>query len=123
MRIGLVLNILDEEYQISLYRGIKRRAEELGIQIICFQKEDTKFQSDGFMGCFPDKEYFNLDGIILLTSVLADNCELNTREDIKKIWGDLPVVSVGQKIEGVPSLLIQTDESIKDLVGNLVEKN
>ena len=37
MRIGLVLNILDEEYQISLYNGIRQRAEQLGIQIVCFQ--------------------------------------------------------------------------------------
>ncbi len=120
MRIGLVLNILDEEYQISLYRGIKRRAEELGIQIICFQKENTKFQSDGFMGCFPNKEYFNLDGIILLTSVVTDSQTLSTKEDVQKIWGELPVVSVGQKIEGIPSLLIQTDESMKNLTEHLV---
>lgn len=123
MRIGLVLNSLDEEYQISLYRGIKERSARLGIQIICIQEGNRAFLSDAFIGCFPRKDYFKLEGIILLTSVLADNCELNTREDIKKIWGDLPVVSVGQKIEGVPSLLIQTDESIKDLVGHLVEKH
>ena len=36
MRIGLVLNILDEEYQISMYKGMKKRAEELGIEFVCF---------------------------------------------------------------------------------------
>ncbi len=123
MRIGLVLNSLDEEYQISLYRGIKERSARLGIQIICIQEGNRAFLSDAFIGCFPRKDYFKLDGIILLTSVLADNCDLNTKEDIKKIWGEIPVVSVGQKIEGLPSLLIQTDESIKDLVTHLVEKH
>ena len=121
MRIGLVLNILDEAYQISLYRGIKQRAAELGIQILCIQEGNTAFLSDAFIGCFPGKDYFALDGIILLTSVVADNCTLNTKQDIKKIWGDLPVVSVGQKIEGVPSLLIRTDDSMKDLVEHLVK--
>ena len=85
MRIGLVLNSLDEEYQISLYRGIKERSARLGIQIICIQEGNRAFLSDAFIGCFPRKDYFKLDGIILLTSVLADNCELNTREDIKKM--------------------------------------
>ena len=120
MRIGLILNILDEEYQISLYRGIKRRASELGIQIICFQEGNTQFLSDAFMGCFPEKDYFALDGIILLTSVMTDSCTLATKDDIQKIWGALPVVSVGQKIEGIPSLLIQTDESMKNLMEHLV---
>ena len=123
MRIGLVLNILDEEYQISLYRGIKQRAAELGIQIICFQEGNKVFVPDSFIGCFPRKEYFNLDGIILLTSVVFDNCMLTTKEDISRIWGNLPVVSVGQKIRGIPSLLIQTDDSIKELLDHLVKKH
>ena len=121
MRIGLVLNILDEEYQISLYRGIKQRAQELGIQIICFQEGNTAFLSDSFIGKFPDKDYFDLDGIILLTSVVADNCTLSKKEEITKVWGELPVVSVGQKIQGVPSLLIHTDDSIKELITHLVK--
>ena len=120
MRIGLVLNILDEEYQISLYRGIKKRAGELGIQIICFQEGNNAFLSDAFIGCFPRKDYFDLDGIILLTSVLIDNCTLNTKEDIYKIWGNMPVISVGQKIEGIPSLLIQTDDSMNELMEHLI---
>ena len=121
MQIGLVLNILDEEYQISLYRGIKQRAEELGIQIVCFQEGNKTFVPDSFIGCFPRKDYFNLDGIILLTSVVFDNCMLTTKEDISRIWGNLPVVSVGQKIEGVPSLLIHTDDSIKEIMEHLVK--
>ena len=123
MRIGLVLNILDEEYQISLYRGIKQRAKELGIQIICFQEGNTPFVSDSYIGKFPRKDYFGLDGIILLTSVVSDNCTLNNKSDIERIWGTLPVVSVGQKIENIPSLLIQTDESIKELMEHLIKKH
>ena len=34
MRIGLFLNLLDEEYQISVYKGIVKKAKELGIEII-----------------------------------------------------------------------------------------
>ena len=41
MRIGVVLNILDEEYQISVYKGIEQRAQELGIELICFQNCGT----------------------------------------------------------------------------------
>ncbi len=121
MRIGLVLNILDEEYQISLYRGIKRRAAELGIQIVCFQEGNTRFLSDDFMAHFPRASFFNLDGIILLTSVMVDSCTLSTKNDLQKIWGKLPVVSVGQKIKGIPSLLIQTDDSMRELMDHLVK--
>ncbi len=106
-----------------MYRGIKQRAQELGIQIICFQEGNKTFVPDSFVGCFPGREYFNLDGIILLTSVVFDNCMLTTKEDISRIWGDLPVVSVGQKIQGIPSLLIHTDDSIKELLEHLIQKH
>ena len=121
MRIGLVLNILDEEYQTSIYKGIKERVSELGIDLICLQQENSGFAKDSFTARFPQKAFFNLDGIILLTSVLEDNNKINKAEDIRKIWGNLPVVSIGQKIEGIPSLLVNTEKSIQEMVDHLIQ--
>ena len=45
MRIGVVLNILDEEYQISVYKGIEQKAQSLGIELICFQQENSNRDS------------------------------------------------------------------------------
>ena len=123
MRIGLVLNILDEEYQISVYKGIKRRAAEKNVDIICFQQENTGFSENTFLAHFPKKDFFNLDGIILLTSVVADNNEINQQEDIERVWGKIPVISIGQKVSGVPSLLVQTDDSMRNLVRHLIQEH
>lgn len=120
MRIGLVLNILDEEYQISVYSGILKKAAQLGIEIVCFQQENTNFSSDDLISHFPQKEYFDVDGIILLTSVIIDNYQINRKEDVQKLWGNIPVLSVGQKVDGVTSLLIETDSSMKQLVEHLI---
>lgn len=120
MRIGLVINILNEEYQISVFKGIKKRTEELGINLICLQDENIRFEPSSFIGKFPEKSFFALDGVIILSSVLTENFGIQCKEDIKKLWGDIPVVSVGQKLEDVPSLLIQTDDSMKQLVEHLV---
>lgn len=120
MRIGVVLNILDEEYQISVYSGIVKKAAQLGIEIVCFQQENTNFSSDDLISHFPQKEYFDVDGIILLTSVIIDNYEITSKSDVQKLWGDIPVLSVGQKVDGVTSLLIETDSSMKQLVEHLI---
>ena len=120
MRIGVVLNILDEDYQISVYKGIVQRAKELGVELICFQQENAHITEDEPVARFPHKEYFDLDGIILITSVITGNAEFVTKADIERIWGDIPVVSVGQKIEGIPSVLIETEDSMKQLVEHLV---
>ena len=120
MRIGVVLNILDEEYQISVYKGIEQRAQELGIELICFQQENTHITEEELVARFPHKEYFDLDGVILVTSVIAGNADFNTKADVERIWGNIPVVSVGQKIEGIPSVLIETEDSMKQLVEHLI---
>lgn len=120
MRFGLVLNVLDEEYQISVYKGIVNQAEKLGIELICFQQENAHITPEDFLTRFPDKDYFNLDGMILLTSVISDNYVFIKKADIEKIWGNLPVVSIGQKIDGIPSVLINTEASMKQLVEHLI---
>ena len=120
MRIGVVLNILDEEYQISVYKGIVKKAQELGVELVCFQQENIRITEDEPISSFPKKEYFDLDGIILITSVITGNAEFLTKTDVERVWGNLPVISVGQKIEGIPSVLIETEDSMKQLVEHLI---
>ncbi len=123
MRIGLFLNLLDEEYQISVYKGIVKKAKELGIEIICFQQDNKNMSMEELVSQFPKKHFFNVDGIILLTSVITDNFAFSKKEDIQKYWENIPVISVGQKIKNVPSLMIETDESMKELVEHLILKH
>ena len=120
MRIGLVLNVLDEEYQISVYRGIKNKALEMGVDLLCFQHKNTRILDDPLILNYTKSDNLKLDGIILLTSVLIDSNDLHTKEDVEKIWGKIPIVSIGQKIPGIPSFLIQTDDSMKQLVEHLI---
>ena len=120
MRIGLVLNILDEEYQISVYNGIVHRAKQLGIELVCFQQENARITEEDLISRFPRKDFFDLDGIILVTSVITGNTDFVTRADIERVWGDIPVISVGQKIDGIPSVLIETEDSMKQLVEHLI---
>ena len=120
MRIGLVLSVLDEEYQISVYEGIKRKAEEFGFELVCFQLENSLLYSDSVISKISDASLFAVDCVILLTSVISENYVIKSREDIKKIWGQIPVVSIGQEVSGVPSLLVKTEDSIKKLVEHMV---
>jgi len=120
MRIGLILNILDEEYQISIYNGIKKKAEQYGIDIICFQQDFTSITSDNLLSSFTKKGLFNLDGIILLSSVLADNYSITKKTDVEKLFGNLPVISIGMQIEGIPSLIVKSKNPMEKLIEHLI---
>ncbi len=120
MRIGLVLSVLDEEYQISVYEGIKHKADQYGFELVCFQLENSVLNSDSVISKMSDTSLFDVDCVILLTSVIVDNYVIKSRDDIRKIWGNVPVVSIGQEVKGVPSLLVKTEDSIKELVEHMV---
>lgn len=120
MRIGLVLNILDEEFQISIYTSIKQNARKLGVELICFQLDNVDFTPSNFAASLPGKKYFQLDGIIILTSVMTEAYNLKLADDLKSVWGDVPVLTVGQPIEGYPSILIQSDQSMKQMIEHLI---
>ena len=61
MRLGLVLNILDEEYQIYLYTGIVKKAKELGYDAVHDtvheMAKDEARHGAGFKGLL--KRYFS----------------------------------------------------------------
>ena len=123
MRIGLVLNILDEEYQISVFQGVKQRAKELNVELICFQQENSIFSSESILKKLIDKKNFDVDGIIVLSSVVSDSDQIATKTKIRKYLGNIPIISLGQDIEGIPSLIVQTDDSMKQLVEHLILKH
>lgn len=120
MRIGLVLNVLNEEYQISVYKGVKEQADKLGIELVCFQLEGVPFEKKTFANQFPSSKVFDIKGIILVTSSVTDSYRIKTKQQIEELWPGIPVVSLGQRIFDIPSILMQTNSSMKVLVEHLI---
>lgn len=119
MRIGFIVDILNEEYQISFIRGMRKLSNELDLQIVCFQYEslvNKKFSKN-----FSKSDFFGLDGIIVLTAVVQDKIKLENIEQMRDVWGNIPFVSVGQIIENVPSIISESEKSMKELIVHLIE--
>ena len=98
MRIALYLNILIEEYQISVYRAIRASAAELGIDLVCVQDQ----RLIGGRRTFPLPQYLPVDGILILTSVIVDADDRIFMGTINREFSGLPVVAVGN---GIPEYL------------------
>lgn len=120
LRFAIILNILDEEYQTSVFSGVKKRCQERDVEIICFQNENPISIENTIITRFPGKEFFNVDGIILLASVFSNSPSIHTKEGIERLWNGIPVVSVGQKIEGIPSVSIKSNRSMNKLMDHLI---
>jgi len=119
MRIALYLNNLDEEYQLALYRSVSLRARELNIDLLCVQQEQFG-EDDSSRGLLPSHSFISADGVILVSSVIADKSTVLHGEKIKQLFGSIPVISISIPIEGLPTLLVNMNDSMKALMNHLL---
>jgi signal transduction histidine kinase/DNA-binding LacI/PurR family transcriptional regulator len=116
MRIGLFINNLDGEFQITVYKGIRSEAEALKLDLVCVQSETLrKLSGDPF----PSRNLISADGILLLSSVILSHSDMVKSPDLKKIIR-LPLVSIGARLLDYPSIIIKNNESMKLLMDHLI---
>lgn len=120
-KLALILNVLDEEYQTSVFSGIKKRCQEKGVDIICFQNDNPLALENSLITRLPGKDFFNVDGVILLSSVFSFSTSIHSKETLNKLWPGIPVVSVGQKIDDIPSVSIRSTKAMGRLLDHLIK--
>ena len=111
MKIAVYVNNLDEEYQLATYRSISDRAKELGIDLLCIQQERLDDLNSSLLN-FPSLRFISVDGAILLSSVLMDEKSYFYGKELNSIFGNLPVISLGAAIAGIPSLIPKSQPSL-----------
>jgi signal transduction histidine kinase/DNA-binding LacI/PurR family transcriptional regulator len=120
MRIGLFLNNLDEEYQISIYKGVKAECLALDIDLLCIQGEIPGYTQEPAKALFPSREYIAADGILLLSSVIFGYTDPPPLPDFNRFFAGLPVVSIGSRLFNYPSIIIKWRKSMKRLMEHLI---
>jgi signal transduction histidine kinase/DNA-binding LacI/PurR family transcriptional regulator len=120
MRIGLFVNNLDEEYQISIYKGVKAECLALGIDLLCIQGEIPGYSQEPAKALFPSREYIAADGILILSSVIFGYADPAPLSDLKGLFVGLPIVSIGSRLFNYPSIIIKWRNSMERLMKHLV---
>ena len=126
MRIGLFLNNLDEDYQLSVYKGIKNEAAALKVELICVQgeslppKTQVPAQADSLPILFPSRNIIGADGILFLSSVLFSKKNDDYADQLEKMFKNIPFVSVGDNFYDYPSIIITTEKPMWELMEHLI---
>ena len=120
MKIALYLNTLDEEYQITIFKYIRRECQKLGMNLICIQGEAYPRRRQGRDVPFPSRQFLDVDGILLLSSVLFDDSEITDKSLISELFGKVPTISVGSRVRNLPSIEINSKKSVGELMKHLL---
>lgn len=120
MRIGLFLNNLDVEYQISIYKGVMTEAARVGLDLICVQGEDLHgCREKGAEDILPTRKFIGADGILILTSTIIPHSMGNSLSSLLRFI-NVPLLSVGSRLPGYPSIVVRNRKSMIQLMEHLI---
>ena len=120
MRIGLFLKNLDEEYQLSVFKGVKAEAAALDMELICVQGELLPARLSRIEDLLPSRRFIAADGILFLSSVLFARADLDYGEQLKTLFAGVPFVSVGDRLFDYHSIQIRVEKPMEELMEHLI---
>jgi DNA-binding LacI/PurR family transcriptional regulator/signal transduction histidine kinase/ActR/RegA family two-component response regulator len=125
LTIGLILDLLGREYQMSVRAGVADLAKELDANLICFA--GGRLQPRTEFGAQRNVIYDlvnegNVDGLVILGSV-AHFVSPEERRDFYRRFRPLPMVNVSIAVEGVPSVVVDNELGMRNALLHLIKEH
>jgi PAS domain S-box-containing protein len=122
--IGLLMTGFAREFHRAAWSGIADATLEQGVNLICFDggilRTPEGFDAQGNV-LYDLVSAERIDGLIVWTSILDWAVEPEEMEAFCKRYHPLPTVSVGRMVEGIPSVLVDNYQGMREEVSHLVE--
>ncbi|MFW5808369.1 MAG: substrate-binding domain-containing protein [Spirochaetota bacterium] len=124
--IGLLIDSLNEDYQQQIWNGIIDEADKQGVRIITFTgnrvNSDRQYESLANV-VFDCADTQALDGFIIPTGVLLPCIDENETQRFFDPYRTGPIVSIGGKIDGVPSITVDNYSGMYSLTEHFIQEH
>ncbi len=122
-RIGFALNTIHFGSSLKLWLKLANYASQEKGSFFIFpgstleNSETNALRNEIYRLVNPE----NLDGLISWASSIGNGVSFEKNVEFHKKFGNLPLVTIGQKFEGVPNVSFDAYEGMKNLVKHLIE--
>ena len=123
-RIGVLLNDTNSDYVKEIVDGAHSFCLEKNSPLFVFGVGEIDYSYRPFdyhqksLAQLCDKS--NIDGLIVCSSVLANHSDKKRLEEYVKSFSSIPLVSVGARISGIPSVLGDARTGLEDILEDFV---
>ncbi|MBN1699022.1 MAG: EAL domain-containing protein [Spirochaetales bacterium] len=122
--IALLLVSFFDDYQYAIFTGVRRYVEMAGVRLVCFV--GNSLDSPHFYRKQRNVIYElvgpeNVDGIIGISGSLGNHVSPAELLAFYSKFAPLPMTSVGVAIEGVPSIIVDNENGMRDLMKHVIE--
>jgi DNA-binding LacI/PurR family transcriptional regulator/signal transduction histidine kinase/ActR/RegA family two-component response regulator len=117
------MNFFGGAYETHIRASLEQKARELGVNLVFFFGRDLY---EPHFACPAHNAIFDLihpdriDGLVVISSVLTSSCGAERLPPFLERYHPLPMCSVGVQVDGVPSLLVDNESGINNVVQHLV---
>jgi diguanylate cyclase (GGDEF)-like protein len=125
-RIGLQTARLESGYGVNIWKGAMSCAEKLDADLLVFPGRNLKAPHDfsyQYNRIFQLMSGHNLDALILVTTLISNYIDEGEFLEFCSRFRDIPLISIGLKIPGVPSIVIDNRSGIRALVRHMIEEH
>lgn len=123
-RIGVVVNDVNSDYVKEIVDGIASVCEKYESPLFDFSVSELNYSYRPFdyhqkalCGFCNSK---NIDGLIICSAVLGNHSKKEELEAFVKSFSGVPIVSIGMKIPGVPSVLCDSKSGIEAILDDFI---
>lgn len=122
--IGLLLDWLEDRYQIAILSGVADTARDCDVNLVCFVggrlRSPYKFdaQRNVLYGLVSED---NVDGLLILSGAISCDVGLEETQAFCERYRPLPIVSIALALEGIHSVTIDNEKGLRDAITHLIE--
>ncbi len=123
LTIGFLIDTVDTPYHLNILSAINDALQEKDANLICFQggfiSDDRNYYTTmNKLFDFANSNY--LDGIIVLGTTVFRTARKQKILQFYNKFKDLPIVNIGEKIEGIPNIQTDNKAGMKKLIDHLI---
>jgi sigma-B regulation protein RsbU (phosphoserine phosphatase) len=121
--IGVLLDCMGDQYQAGVLRGLAETAAHAGANLLCFVGGQLPASPTTIGGrhCLYDiVNSRNVDGLVVLGSTIVHDVGQGALARLCARYRPLPLCSIGVKLDGFPSVTVDNEVGIRELLRHLI---
>jgi DNA-binding LacI/PurR family transcriptional regulator len=122
-RVALLLDSFDAAYQAALVRFVRQACQRRGIGLVVFPGGvvgGRSFAAEHRNRIYDLISTTRFDGLVVLAGTMTREVDLSVVRDFCERFRPMPLCSIGARLEGIPSYLVDGASGIRHLVRHLV---
>jgi sigma-B regulation protein RsbU (phosphoserine phosphatase) len=117
------MNFFGGAFENHIRASLNQKGRELDVNLIFFFGRDLyepHFACPAHNAIFDLVHPDRIDGVVVLSSMLTSSCGAERLPEFLERYQPLPICSVGVPVPGIPSLIVDNDSGISNVLQHLV---